>query len=138
VDFCDDARVKYFLLLFLKVNYPVTVQYIVYNERDEKIRKKEWHYHLHSPKELLQEIEKEAVELTYSTELPDGLFRKTVRQYPKEVVRELLINAIAHKKYTISGDIFIEVYPNRMTITNPGSLSVLVVQAFRATKRLNL
>lgn len=105
-----------------RLNYPVTVQYIVYNERDEKIRKKEWHYHLHSPKELLQEIEKEAVELTYSTELPDGLFRKTVRQYPKEVVRELLINAIAHKKYTISGDIFIEVYPNRMTITNPGSL----------------
>ena len=37
-----------------RLNYPVTVQYIVYNERDEKIRKKEWHYHLHSPKELLQ------------------------------------------------------------------------------------
>jgi ATP-dependent DNA helicase RecG len=105
-----------------RLNYPVTVQYIVYNEREEKIRKTEWHYHLHSPKELLLEIEKEAVELTYSSELPDGLFRKTVRQYPKEVVRELLINAIAHKKYTISGDIFIEVYPNRMTITNPGSL----------------
>ncbi len=105
-----------------RLSYPITVQYIVYNEREEKIRKKEWHYHLHNPKELVLEIEKEAVELTYSTELPDGLFRKTVRKYPKEVVRELLINAIAHKKYTISGDIFIEVYPDRMTITNPGSL----------------
>lgn len=105
-----------------RLSYPITLQYIVYNEREEKIRKKEWHFHLHNPKELLQEIEKEAVELTYSSELPDGLFRKTVRQYPKEVVRELLINAIAHKKYTISGDIFIEVYPDRMVITNPGSL----------------
>lgn len=105
-----------------RLSYPLTVQYIVYNERAEKIRKKEWHFHLHNPKELVQEIEKEAVELTYSSELPDGLFRKTVRQYPKEVVRELLINAIAHKKYTISGDIFIEVYPDRMMITNPGSL----------------
>lgn len=105
-----------------RLNYPLTVQYIVYNEREEKIRKKEWHFHLHSPKELLLEIEREAVELTYSTELPDGLFRKTIRQYPAEVIRELLINAIAHKKYTISGDIFIEVYPDRMTITNPGSL----------------
>lgn len=105
-----------------RLSYPITVQYIVYNDKEEKIRKKEWHFHLHSPKELVQEIEKEAVELTYSTELPDGLFRKTVRQYPREVVRELLINAIAHKKYTISGDIFIEVYPDRMTITNPGSL----------------
>lgn len=105
-----------------RLSYPLTVQYIVYNDREEKIRKKEWHYHLHNPKEMLLEIEKEAVELTYSTELPDGLFRKTVKQYPKEVIRELLINAIAHKKYTISGDVFIEVYPDRMTITNPGSL----------------
>ncbi len=105
-----------------RLSYPLSVQYIVYNDREEKIRKKEWHYNLHNPKELLLEIEKEAVELTYSSEIPDGLFRKTVRQYPKEVVRELLINAIAHKKYTISGDIFIEVYHDRMTITNPGSL----------------
>ena len=105
-----------------RLSYPITLQYIVYNDREEKIRKKEWHFHLHNPKELLQDIEKEAVELTYSTEMPDGLFRKSVRQYPKEVVRELLINAIAHKKFTISGDIFIEVYPDRMVITNTGSL----------------
>lgn len=111
-----------------RLSYPITVQYIVYNDKEEKIRKKEWHYHLHNPKELLLEIEKEAIELTYSTEIPDGLFRKTVRQYPREVIRELLINAIAHKKYTISGDIFIEVYPDRMTITNPGSLPLGITQ----------
>lgn len=105
-----------------RLSYPVTVQYIVYNNLEEKIRKKEWHFHLHSPKEILLEIEREAVELTYSTELHDGLFRKNIRQYAKEVVRELLVNAIAHKKYTISGDIFIEVYPDRLKITNPGSL----------------
>ncbi len=105
-----------------RLSYPLTVQYIVYNELEEKIRKKDWHFHLHNPKEILLEIEKEATELTYSTELPDGLYRKTVRQYPREVIRELLVNAIAHKKYTISGDIFIEVYPDRVTITNPGSL----------------
>jgi ATP-dependent DNA helicase RecG len=102
------------------LSYPITVQYIVYNEKEEKIRKKEWHFHLHNPMELLLEIEKEAVELTYSAELPDGLFRKTIRQYAPEVIRELLINAIAHKKYTISGDIFIEVFHDRMTITSPG------------------
>lgn len=105
-----------------RLSYPVTVQYIVYNDREEKIRKKEWHFHLHSPKEILLEIEKEATELTYSTELPDGLFRKNMRQYAREVVRELLVNAIAHKKYTVSGDIFIEVYPDRLKITSPGSL----------------
>lgn len=111
-----------------RLSYPITVQYIVYNEREEKIRKIEWHYHLHNPKELLLEIEKEAVELTYTTEIPDGLFRKLIRHYQREVVRELLINAIAHKKFTISGDIFIEVYPDRMTITNPGSLPLGVTK----------
>ncbi|MFL0684611.1 MAG: ATP-binding protein [Algoriphagus aquaeductus] len=105
-----------------RLSYPVTVQYIVYNEFEEKVRKKEWHFHLHNPKELLLEIEREAVELTYSSELPNGLFRKNIRQYPREVIRELLVNAIAHKKFTVSGDIFIEVYPNRLRITNPGSL----------------
>lgn len=105
-----------------RLSYPVIVQYIVYNELEEKIRKESWHFHQYNPKELVLDIEKKAVELTYSSELPDGLFRKNIRQYPKEVIRELLINAIAHKKYTMSGDIFIEVYPNRLVITNPGGL----------------
>ncbi|HEY8660143.1 MAG TPA: ATP-binding protein [Hanamia sp.] len=105
-----------------RISYPITVQYIVYNEREEKIRKKDWHFHNLNPRDLLLAIEKEAVELTYSTEIPDGLFRKQIRNYPKEVIRELLINAIAHKRFTISGDIFIEVYTDRMVITNPGGL----------------
>jgi ATP-dependent DNA helicase RecG len=107
-----------------RLSYPITVQYIVYNELEEKVRKKEWHYHLLNPKNLVLEIEKEAVELTYSTEIPDGLFRKSIRQYPKEVVREILINAIAHKKYTISGDIFIEVFHDRLSITSPGGFPI--------------
>jgi ATP-dependent DNA helicase RecG len=106
----------------VRLSYPITFQYIVYNEREEKIRKKDWHFHQHNPMQLLLEIEKEAVELTYSTELPNGLFRDTVRKYPKEVIRELLINAIAHKRYTTSGDIFLEVYPDRVVFTNPGGL----------------
>lgn len=105
-----------------RLSYPPTVQYIVYNERNEKIRKRDWHFHQHNPKELLLDIEKEAIELTYATEIPDGLFRKQIRNYPREVVRELLVNAFAHKRYTVSGDIFIEVFPDRLIITNPGGL----------------
>ena len=105
-----------------RLSYPITVQYIVYNANNEKIRKYNWDDYAQNPKELLYSIEKEAIELTYFYELPDGLFRKQVRHYPKEVIRELLINAIAHKSYLISADIFIEAYPDRMTITSPGSL----------------
>jgi ATP-dependent DNA helicase RecG len=111
-----------------RLSYPITFQYIVYNEREEKIRKKDWHFHQHNPMQLLLEIEKEAVELTYSTELTNGLFRNTIRKYPKEVIRELLINAIAHKRYTTSGDIFLEVYPDRVVFTNPGGLPLGVTK----------
>lgn len=105
-----------------RLSYPLTFQYLVYNDRGEKIRAKKYHFHLHNPMQLLLEIEREAVELTYSFELSNGLFRDTIRNYPKEVVRELLINAIAHKKYTSSGDVFLEVYPDKIVFTNPGGL----------------
>lgn len=75
-----------------------------------------------NPKQLLLDIEKEAVELTYFDEFPQGLFRNKIRHYDERVLRELLINAIAHKSYTISGDIFIKVYSNRLEIVNPGGL----------------
>ncbi|GAB4261384.1 MAG: hypothetical protein Kow0027_28900 [Saprospiraceae bacterium] len=107
-----------------RLSYPITFQYLVYNERGEKIRYKKWHFHLHNPMELLLEIEKEAIELTYSSELPNGLFRTSVRNYPKEVIRELLVNAFAHKRYTTSGDVFLEVYPDHIVFTNPGGLPI--------------
>lgn len=104
------------------LSYPITVQYIVYDELENKVRKEEWHDNMLNPKDLLLDIERKAIELTYSYEFPDGLFRKTIRRYHKDVVRELLINAFAHKSYTISSDIMIEVYPNRLEISSPGGL----------------
>ncbi|MEA3289802.1 MAG: ATP-binding protein, partial [Campylobacterota bacterium] len=111
-----------------KLNYPITVQYIVYDKNEKKIRKIDWNLNQYNPKELLLEIEKEAVELNYSFELPDGMFRKQIRHYAKDVVRELLINAFVHKSFTISGDIFIFLYKNRLEIKNPGGLPLGVTK----------
>ena len=105
-----------------RISYPITVQYIVYDNMERKIRKVEWHDNRCNPKELLLEIENEAVELNYSYEFPDGLFRKQIRHYHPKVIRELLLNAFAHKSFTISSDIMICVYPNRLEISNPGGL----------------
>ncbi len=106
-----------------RLAYPLTVQYIVYNDLEEKVRKIDWHDYALNPKELLQAIEKEAIELTYSHEFNDGLFqRKPIRFYHEKVIRELLINAFAHKSYTISGDIFIKVFTDRLEVKNPGGL----------------
>ncbi|MCI2083140.1 MAG: hypothetical protein LKK19_03140 [Bacteroidales bacterium] len=105
-----------------RISYPITVQYIVYDKFENKIRKEEWHDNTLNPKELLLALEKEATELTYSYEFPDGLFRKHIRKYNPQVVRELFVNAFAHKSFTISRDIMVCVYPDRLEITNPGGL----------------
>ena len=111
-----------------RIAYPITVQYIVYDAQERKIRKRDWHDNLLNPAELLLDIEREAVELTYSYEFPDGLFRKQIYHYQPKVVRELLLNAFAHKSFAISGDIMIEVYPDRLEISNPGGLPLGVTK----------
>lgn len=105
-----------------RIAYPLTAQYIVYDQRGEKVRKEHWHDHLLDPQQLILDIERQATELRYFHEYPQGLFRKRIQHYATEVVRELLVNAVAHRKYTISGDIFIEVHPGRLEITGPGAL----------------
>ena len=107
-----------------RVAYPITVQYIVYDHLEKKIRKKDWHDNLLNPAELLLDIERNAIELTYFHEFPDGLFRKQIRHYHPKVIRELLLNAFAHKSFTISGDIMIAVYLDRIEISNPGGLPI--------------
>ncbi|MCU0323891.1 MAG: putative DNA binding domain-containing protein [Spirosomaceae bacterium] len=105
-----------------RIVYPLTVQYIVYDDLEKKVRKEEWNDYSKNPKELLLDIEKKAIELTYFDEFPQGLFRNKIRHYDERLIRELLINAIAHKSYTISGDIFIKIFPDRLEIINPGGL----------------
>lgn len=102
--------------------YPITVQYIVYDEIEKKVRKEDWLDYSKNPKELILDIEKTAVELTYFDEFPQGFFRNKISHYDKRLIRELLINSIVHKSFTIAGDIFIKVYPDRLEITNPGGL----------------
>ena len=107
-----------------RIAYPITVQYIVYDHLERKIRKEDWHDNLLNPAQLLLDIELKAIELTYFHEFPDGLFRKQIRHYHPKVIRELLLNAFAHKSFTISGDIMIVVYTDRIEISNPGGLPI--------------
>ena len=91
----------------------------------KKIRKEVWQDYSMNPKQLLLDIEKEAVELTYFDEFPQGLFRNKIRHYDERVLRELLINAIAHRGVTPSLEIFfIKVYSNRLEIVNPGGFTI--------------
>ncbi len=52
----------------------------------------------------------------------DGIIREERFDYPKEVVREALLNAIAHKDYSGGIPIQIKVYPDRLILWNIGQL----------------
>ena len=48
--------------------------------------------------------------------------RRSIRSYPKEAIREALVNAIAHRDYSISGtQIDVDIYCDRIDIVSPGS-----------------
>ncbi len=111
-----------------RLSYPITVQYLVYNQMEGKIRKEVWTDYELNPKKQLLEIEEKAVEFKYFHELPEGMFRSRVRHYSDRVIRELLVNAFAHKSFTISANIEIAVYPNKLLIKNPGGLPLGVTK----------
>ena len=52
-----------------------------------------------------------------------GLTHQISPEYPYEVVRELLINAVAHRDYNIQGDnVHVNLYSERLEVHSPGGL----------------
>lgn len=72
--------------------------------------------------ELIEAVWREVPDFRERYELPDGLFRQHVPLYDEIVVRELLVNALAHRPYTQRGDIFLNLHPDRLEVVNPGLL----------------
>ena len=54
-----------------------------------------------------------------------GLFRVELKDYPKNVFQEALLNAIAHRNYLNSGAIYVKHYDNKLIIENPGGFSII-------------
>lgn len=104
-----------------RLHYAPTIQFIKYDEDDNKINKKVWDDYTKNPKELLNEIIA-LPDWKESIEISDGLFRKTIPNYDIEVIREIIANALVHKAYTMRGDIFINLHHDRLEVHSPGRL----------------
>ncbi|MCC2626080.1 MAG: transcriptional regulator [Burkholderiales bacterium] len=64
-----------------------------------------------------------------SNEVIGSVLRKTVTMYPEIAVRELVANAIIHQDLSITGTSpMIEIFSNRLEITNPGVPLVDVIR----------
>ncbi|MBN1924475.1 MAG: putative DNA binding domain-containing protein [Prolixibacteraceae bacterium] len=102
--------------------YPPAIQVIRYDENDEKVWKLLLDDYFANPKELLERVLNDVPDWQESVEVSEGMFRKNIPFFPIEVVRELVVNALVHRTYTTRGDIFINIYPDKMEIHSPGRL----------------
>ena len=60
---------------------------------------------------------------TRSYEVVTGMFRETISEYPSVVVREALLNALAHRDYGRSGTtVDVTVWDDRIEVRSPGAL----------------
>ena len=102
--------------------YAPAIQVIRYNDQEEKVWKLLLDEYFDNPKELLEKVLRDVPDWQESIEVSDGMFRKNIPFFPLEVVRELVANALVHRTYTTRGDIFINIFPDRIEIHSPGRL----------------
>ena len=102
--------------------YSPSIQFIKYDENDQKVNKLLWDDYSKNPKELIHSIMNDIPDWKEGIEVADGIFRKNISNYEEPVIRELIANALVHRPYTIRGDIFINLFPDRLEIHNPGLL----------------
>lgn len=115
------------------------VQVLKYDELGNKINKWHWSDYHSNPIELVEAIWREVPDFRESYELPDGLYRQHVPAFDERVVRELLVNALVHRPYTQRGDLYLNLYPDRLEVVNPGRLPLGVTPAniLHASRRRN-
>ncbi len=98
------------------------IQLIKFDADNHKVNKLSWDDHQLTPMELLEAVWQETPDFRETYELPEGLFRQQVPAYDARVIRELLVNALVHRPYSQRGDIYINLYPDRLQMVNPGLL----------------
>lgn len=115
------------------------VQAIKFDDLGQKINKWVWDDFSLSPVELIDAIWQDVADFHESYELADGLYRSKLPAYDPRVVRELLVNALVHRPYTQRGDLFLNLYPDRFEVVNPGRLPLGVTPKtmLHASRRRN-
>lgn len=59
----------------------------------------------------------------------DGLFRVELPTFDEVSVREVLLNAVAHRDYRLGGSVFVRQHPQRLEVVSPGGLPIGITPA---------
>ena len=98
------------------------IQFIKRDAQENKVNKLTWDDHTLSPMELVDAVWRDVPDFREFYEVAEGLFRSQVAAFDERVIRELLINALVHRPYTQRGDIYLNLWPERLEMVNPGPL----------------
>jgi ATP-dependent DNA helicase RecG len=107
-----------------RLSYAPVIQFLKYDENENRVNKLVWDDYSLNPAELIDAVWSQIADWKEGIEIPDGMFRTFIPNYEEVVIRELLTNALVHRPYTSRGDIFINLYPDRLEIRNPGLLPI--------------
>jgi ATP-dependent DNA helicase RecG len=68
----------------------------------------------------------------------EGTLRKELPEYPEEAIREIVVNAVIHRDYSMSDmQVLLEIYPNRIVVKSPGSIMrPITLQKLREFRRI--
>ena len=75
--------------------------------------------------DLVEQIEKsyaEVLSLIRKEIKVKGPRREEIYEYPVKAVRELIVNAVTHRDYSIKSPIYIKIFEEKISIENPGGL----------------
>ena len=115
------------------------IQFLKFDDQGQKVNKLVWDDYTLSPVELVDAVWQEVADFRESYELPEGMFRTTIPAFDEKVIRELLVNALVHRPYTQRGDIFLNLFSDRLEVVNPGRLPLGVTprNILHASRRRN-
>ncbi len=109
------------------INSPI-MQCIKYDADGEKVQKYLWDDYTMNPIEMIESLWSRVPDWKETNEIADGLYRRNILAYDERVIRELCANSLVHRSYAVSGDIFINIYPDRVEFVNPGQLPLGVTE----------
>jgi ATP-dependent DNA helicase RecG len=145
-DLVRDGRLTHLGVLWLgqrehrvRLRHAPIIQYLRYDAQGRKVDKEMFgDDYAMTPWEQVEAVRTLPV-WNESIEVPQGVFRDRVPIYDVEVVRELVANALVHRVYPTSGDIFVSLYADRLEVHSPGRLPVGVTpeNILHARKRRN-
>ena len=87
---------------------------------------------------LIEQIEKsyaEVLSLIRKRIIKVGLRRKDVFEYPPKAIREIIVNALAHREYTSRSPVYIRIFDDMLEVENPGNLLELSIEDLKKPHR---